>query len=119
VGLHPRFSAFSFAIRQQVNYLVTHDIDENGSVGSPSPQGEVIDPNLPDWSCLFNGQGHDTTQKGRRRGREGKPLREPCADLSTRRYPKSLKGLTQADRHASAIRSTKAGSLSVKIFREQ
>ena len=54
---------------------------------------------MPDRSYCIGGQGHDTTKEGCGRGRQRKPLTEPCADLSTGGCSKSFKCLTEATRH--------------------
>ena len=76
---------------------MTHYIEEDRSVGSPSPEGEVIDSQLGDSSYLIGGQGHDRAKESGRRRRQSKPLREPCADLSTGGSPNGFQGLTKTN----------------------
>src|SRR6266700_4949048 len=54
---------------------------------------------MHDRSHRLGGQGHDTAKESCGRGRQGKPLGEPCADLSTSGCPKGFKGLAEANRH--------------------
>src|ERR1700736_682273 len=75
------------------------EINQHGSVGSPSPEGKVIESQLFDRSDRLGGQGHDTAQQRGGGGRQGaSPRCEPCAGRSTGGGPDGFQGLTQANR---------------------
>src|SRR5229473_5528321 len=48
----------------------------------------------------IDGYRQDTTQDGRWRSGQRKPLCEPCADFTACRHPNRFDGLTQTGRHA-------------------
>ena len=83
VGFHPGGCGCGFSVRQDIEDLMTLQIDQKRAEGAATLERKVINPKLANLPDRLGRQGHNAPENGMARGLDSQPIGDTNAQPAT------------------------------------
>src|SRR5579884_1864705 len=115
MGPHPGGGGFGFPIRQNIENLMTLQIDQERSIDASTLERKIINAELGDLSNWLGGQRHDAAKQRVACGLDAHAICDASAQSASSRQAKRLEQFKESCRHTRA-RSNEGGQPFGKDF---